>query len=247
MTSLDERARAIFEEHRHWYGRVPDVGADHVCPFCLGAVNTGYSACVSCSPLFLGSDCPPALRSRVVPMTTVLGGNSPWYSALWNYKFTQWAEYAKIVAALAYLWLTIHRSNLERTLGGEADHITIVPSKRGVAYDKQPLRRLLTPLGDRLVKTLECVRPELYGRASYAPSMFEPSGVSVSGKRVIVVEDTWTTGATALSACGALYASGAKEVVLTPIARLTRIEYITEDHPYRVHLRGPYDLTHWPR
>lgn len=90
------------------------------------------------------------------------------------------------------------------------------------------------------------MRPSLYGRRSFTPEMFDAT-IDVAGKRLLVIEDTWATGATALSACGALYAAGAEAVVLTPIARLLNAPYFPVEHPYRQHLRGEYDVTFWPR
>lgn len=40
------------------------------------------------------------------------------------------------------------------------------------------------------------------------------------GKRVLLVEDAWVTGATAVSAAGSLVEAGAAEVLVLPIARI---------------------------
>jgi predicted amidophosphoribosyltransferase len=86
--------------------------------------------------------------------------------------------------------------------GGPIDTITPVPSKRGIAYAHQPLRKLLSHFGAAVGETLRCARAALYGRRSYTPEMFDLV-TNVRGKRLLVIEDTWATGATALSACGA--------------------------------------------
>lgn len=244
--SRTERAQKIFGEHREWYGRVPHETGQHVCPYCLGPVTPTYTECNGCARLFKFGDAPAELRGRVVPMTTVLNP-SPWYSALLTYKTTQWAEYAPIVAALAFLWISAHESHIEELLGGAADFITIVPSKKGTSYENQKLRRLLVPFGDRVVQTLRCANATNYQRQGYDPRIFEPAGEDVRYRRLIVVEDTWTTGSTAVSACGALLDAGAESVVLTPIARMFNGVWVGAEHPYRAHLNGSYDLQFWPR
>jgi orotate phosphoribosyltransferase len=78
------------------------------------------------------------------------------------------------------------------------------------------------------------------------PSVFDVV-CDVEDARIILVEDTWITGATALSAAGALIEAGAEAVVITPIAREMKPAYHGDDHPYLEYLTAPYRLTVWPR
>lgn len=82
-------------------------------------------------------------------------------------------------------------------------------------------------------------------RRSYQPEVFRVGGVD--GDRIMLVEDTWITGGTALSAAGALLAAGAESVVVTPIAREVNREFRTGQHRYLDYLSGAYDITHWPK
>ena len=56
-------------------------------------------------------------------------------------------------------------------------------------------------------------------RKTYNSSAFSAGTTSVVGERVLLMEDTWVTGATAISAAGALLREGASGVMVMPIAR----------------------------
>jgi hypothetical protein len=185
---------------------------------------------------------------------TIAMNPSPWYSSLWTYKRAQFEENAPKVAALVYLWITTHRRRIEQLLGGPWDMMTIVPSKKeGATFDTQQLRRalaLVKPIDDVLVETLRFVPGVEYGRSRYTPDIFEASTTRVRGRRVVIIEDTWITGATALSAAGALMSLGARSIVITPAAREVRPEFWDKDgpHPFCEAVRGAeYEINSWPR
>jgi len=174
-----------------------------------------------------------------------------WYSILQRYKKGAWAEHAPLVASFVWEWMTEHEDHLERLLGGGVDLLAVVPSKKpGITFESQVLvraLRLVKPLGARLEHVLDCRDSTCYGRTKYAPEMFTADRRSIVGKRVILIEDTWITGATAVSAAGALLEAGARCVVIVPIARDFKVEFHTEDHPYTSLIAPPYDLRIWPR
>ena len=239
-----------FNAYKHLFKPVPLEGQPNVCYLCLGAVGD-FPQCYNCRKLFLESACPTSLERRVIPMT-IARNPSPWYWTLQTYKGAQFAENALVIASIAYQWLKQHKSKTASLLGGDADFLSIVPSKKpGITYERQPLQRALSlvqPFGDRLRKTLRCVDATLGGHMKYAPEMFEPvDAAALERSRIILIEDTWITGATALSAAGALLAAGAESVVITPIARDFRIAFHTEEHPYNSYIAEPYELDRWPR
>jgi len=55
------------------------------------------------------------------------------------------------------------------------------------------------------------------------------------------------TGATALSAAGALLMHGAAAVAILPLARCLDTSYWGELHPYRAAADRPYRVAFWPR
>ena len=189
------------------------------------------------------------MERRVVPMTVALNP-STWYHTLLNYKTVQFREYGTILGSLAYRWLNQHHDRLAATLGGEPDYVAVVPSKKGrTTYETQPLRRALAtvaPMRDRLREVLRCARPVTERLREYRPEIFEAAN-DVRGHRIVLVEDTWISGATALSAAGALLDAGAESVVITPIGREMKPAFHGEEHPYLTYLEHDYDLEAWPR
>jgi hypothetical protein len=129
--------------------------------------------------------------------------------------------------------------------------LAIVPSKRpGVTFGTQPLLRALArvaPLLKRLANTLACRPRQTLQRFEYNPDVFGPGPTKVKGKRVLLIDDTWVTGATAMSAAGALQREGATKVAILVAARMVDASFWPETHPYRQAMQRPYDPAEWPR
>lgn len=242
-------SREIFETKRTLFKPVAPEGLPSVCYLCLGAVDSTYMQCYNCRKLFHESRCPSSMERRVVPMTVALNP-SAWFWALQTYKAAMYREHASTLGALAYRWLSEHEHRLTSLLGGEADYVTVVPSKKGTTtYETQPLRRALSivaPLAQRMRQALRCVAPMAERLREYRPEIFAPT-LYVNGHRIILVEDTWITGATALSAAGSLLEAGAASVVITPIARDMKPTFHGKDHPYLTYIDHDYDIEAWPR
>jgi predicted amidophosphoribosyltransferase len=232
-------------------GTVPPVTKDFVCDYCLGPVNSGYTACLGCSEIFDYSNVPAELRTATVPMSSALNP-SPWYNALVTYKGFQPIK-GLVLASVAHHFLDTHASAIADALGAAPTIITVVPSKRGIPYEQQPLRATLSlagPINAKLKSTLAHVVGSVIHRRTYNPLAFAPTSVDVEGERIALVEDTWVTGATAISAAGALLAFGAAAVGIYPIARVLNDNFWPPDHPYRTAMAAPYqpyDPTAWPR
>jgi hypothetical protein len=227
-------------------GSVPALGNSFVCRVCLGPVHEGFADCPGCHELFAGGGAPPWLGVTVVPMTSALNPG-PWYSRLLTYKRGN-PEHAPLLGALASAYLAEHSRHLERLLGGAPTLLTLVPSKRRVSFAEQPLRQALAApatLPLPLVETLV----HLGGgkRHRYTPEIFGPARASLFERRIVLIEDTWVTGATALSAAGALMNEGAESVCIVPIARCIDASFWGEGHPYREAMKLAYDIRQWPR
>lgn len=240
----------VLAEWRDRLGAVPAASNEFVCKLCLGPVSN-YSQCYGCKELFLSPNVPRELRRVVVPMTSVLNP-SPWYGALVKYKGFE-RQLGTVLVSVAYHFLEEHRDNIAGLLGGEPTMLTIVPSKRGFTYDEQPLRAVLSlvePLGSMLRQTLQHVPGSASGRRQFHPEAFTAGPTPVRGERIILIEDTWVTGATAVSAAGALLDLGATSVAVLPIARVVDAGFWNEDHPYRVAMQtgmGESLAIPWPR
>jgi hypothetical protein len=243
-------SRELFDASRHMFKTVPSVALANVCHLCLGPTKmlTDYAQCASCYKLFYQSACPSLVEDRVVPMT-IAENPSPWYSALYTYKKTQFREHGGRIGALAYRWLRTHEEQLAALLGGDADYVTVVPSKRGISYEWQPLKKALSlvrPMGQMMREVLSCPKQYVGRLTTYKPELFNII-TGVDGDRIVLVEDTWISGATALSAAGALLEAGAESVVLTPIAREMKPLFWGKTHVYCGYIDGEYDIDFWPR
>lgn len=244
-------SRDIVEAKRHLFRIVPHESLPEVCYLCLGPTPNRWKYCANCARLFLKSGCSRSLDGRVVPMT-IAENPSAWFWALQTYKRTEFREHASTIGSLANRWLYAHRQRLIDLLDhNNPDFMTVVPSKKGTStYATQPLRRaveIVSPPALEMRETLRCVAPMAERLTTYDPGIFE-TVADVEGAHIILVEDTWITGATALSAAGNLLEAGAEAVVITPIARDMKRAYHAERSPeYIEYLEPEYDLDWWPR
>lgn len=245
----------VFTENREHFSAVPDVASDWVCNICLGPCNPRFGRlCRGCEMLFDRRHAPALLRDRIVPMTSVVE-RGPWYHALLNYKRGMPDEYMPVLASLMVTYLDEHEDDIERLLGGTPTVVAIVPSKRGDTFETQPLRRVvraalrLRDWADLLGYTLQFAGdPDRDHRQRYFPDEFEAGPVEVNGERVLVIEDGWASGATAVSAAGAILGYGATSVAIIPAARIVSHDFWPPTHPYREAMdRTPYDPARWPR
>jgi hypothetical protein len=181
-------------------------------------------------------------------MTTAINP-SPWYSRLLLYKRGR-QEYWPILRALVDTFLRDNESRVRELLQGRLDAIAVVPSKKGIPYSKQPLPRLLqsSKRYGEIIENLLSFRPGAsLDRWQHDPSVFQEGQVSTAHRRIVLIEDTWVTGATCMSAASALLALGARSVVVMPIARCLNETFGRESAPeYLEATEAPYEPT-WPR
>jgi len=177
----------------------------------------------------------PLPLAPVVPISTVTIP-SPLYAALRGYKDAPVREArrrcAQMLAALLETFLAVHRSCLETLAGGMLGLRTAVP----------PTRRPGPPPLGALVRGLHpgvLVRgAAILGHGRSAPCGFAvpPSTrFLVQGRRALLLDDTFTTGARAQSAAAALLAAGAVGVVIVVVGRVLRPD------------RNPRHAAYWRR
>ena len=135
---------------------------------------------------------------------------SPYYSALWAYKTSE-PRQIPFLASIVTLFTRAYATNITRMLGGPPDLVAIVPSKRGVPFKDQPLRRvvdLVIGLRELLQQVAIYKAGEPFRRNKYMPETFAVVDGAVSGRRVLLIEDTIASGVTAISVAGALRPRG---------------------------------------
>lgn len=239
-----------FERYSGLYQPIPDgVPAHSFCFFCCGPISGEYPRCFGCNRVFFQRNAPAELRGRIVPMTSATNPG-PWYTRLAGYKGAR-PDYGTPIAALIGTFYQTHTDRFEELLGGPVYAIATVPSKRGVAFKDHQLPNTVMRLVQYRALVQDLVRfkegEELGGQHNfYEPTRFE--AVDAKGKRILLIEDVWVSGATAVSAAGALLDGGASAVVVSPVARVVSAKgFHAEDHPYILGMDEPYDVERWPK
>jgi hypothetical protein len=213
---------------------VPDPGPG-VCGVCRGPVTDGLSVCFACRVVGrrLGRPLAPVVPARLCPLP------GPLYTVLLGYKESPVDEarlrFAGIVRALVSGFLLDQRDRLEALLGGPVDLVTVVPSTKRPG--PAPLGRV-AGLGVEIATALPAARwaPDLVCRADLrggpppvAHMRPDPAAFTVrpdhcdalGGARVLLLDDTYVSGARSQSAAAALHTAGAGAVI-GPLGRVLR-------------------------
>ena len=195
---------------------VPTQGPD-VCPICRGHRDETESLCNSCAVCHrsLGS-----LRP-VVPMS-LYAKPSTMRDRLRGYKDSEDAStrrrLSRDVAALVERFFIQHGTSLAHSLGSW-DAVCIVPST-----DREPPHPLVRALSDHAaggfgpLEQLLCRGPGEVAHRKPDRHAFEPT-TEVAGRRVLLLDDVFTTGARSQSAAYALEEAGAAVLAIVVVAR----------------------------
>ena len=203
---------------------VPSPSAPGLCVTCFGPARAGRARCFQCD---LHRQCAPgSLASVVLPAAYAIKG-SPHARRLWIYKSVRPDALAarQALTVLLLVFLREHgpclwdRAGWARGLrDGPAGptHLAVVPSGRGRG-GPHPLRALAEPYL-RLPWAALAARPGADDRArDLDPERF--AAARLDGARVLLLDDTWTTGASVQSAAMALRAAGASGVAAVVLGR----------------------------
>lgn len=220
------------EEWLQWLqddGRViPIVGTNSpTCEICRGAVTENsfgepWQRCYQCS-----------YEQRVLDYLS--GVVSVTYSTadtfeplIYYFKDRDWMWLSLPLGSLLYEFLSTHSAHIEHTFG-TIDVWTVVPSHEGTRGGWDHMKALLEvvpdidDLGpwerDLLTKT----RPERVDR--HVEEDLYRANRNLDGEHVLLIDDTYTTGATICSAAAALRAAGAADVVGLTLGRQLNPEW----------------------
>jgi predicted amidophosphoribosyltransferase len=155
---------------------------------------------------------------------------------LWQYKGTlahpaqPWAGTA--TASLLFEFLQCHLACIEGRWGPR-DVVTVVPShtsvERGFDHLKTMTERVpaLTGLCHWDLNLLERTATTKIPKRTISDTAYRVNAraESVAGRRVLLIDDTFTSGATLFSAATALRQAGADDVVALPIGRQLATEW----------------------
>jgi len=214
----------------------PRRGPD-VCSTCFN-FTAGYSRCWACAH---GQ---PALDA-VAPISYSVA-REQLHHALASYKRLD-GEVARrlqaILAAILWRYLGCHEACVAKA--ADANHfdlVTTVPSGDPARDEHHPLRaivgELVGPTRERHRRLLRRTGAQTAPR-EFSAAKFEPTG-ELDHRSVLLIDDTWTTGASAQSAAAALKAAGADRVAAVTIGRHLNREWHENDRRIRGIAR-PFD------
>ncbi len=193
----------------------PAPGAAARCAGCLGPVRAGCARCYQCA--LHAESAPGGLADLVVPVAYAPKG-SPHARNLWLYKSGRDGA-AAASAALTLLLLVFLREHgrclWQRTGLRGPSHLAVVPSGRG-RDGPHPLRSLVAPYLSVPWAALSA-RPGADRSRDLDPGRF--TAARLPGAAVLLLDDTWTTGASAQSAAMSLRLGGARTVIVVVLGR----------------------------
>ena len=223
--------------------------------FMLGP-RAGPEVCSRCFDLIDGAaGCYPCAHyggwvDAASPISYSVAGG-PLHQALRNYKrLTGPAARFFVVGLAAVVWrhLALHERCLARAAGvGGFDVVTTVPSSDGARGEPHPLDELVGELVgpvrgryERLLRrTGAAVTPHHFNIHKYEAVR------NVGDRSVLLVDDTWTTGANVQSAAVALKGAGAGRVAALVIGRYVNRDWGDNDQHLRSMPAFDWDACAW--
>jgi hypothetical protein len=185
------------------------------CVVCRGPVRPGFTRCYQCGRhALLGRD---LLADAVVPVSYAVKGTAL-ATDLWRYKAWRRPSAAARTSMLALLlaFLHDHGACVWRQAGMPApSRLAVVPTGCG-RPGPHPLLELASPYL-RLPLTRLVMRPGRQGR-ELDVNRFRPDRTA-AGAHVLLIEDSWVSGASAQSAAAALKLAGASRVAIVVLGR----------------------------
>lgn len=212
----------------HYLVPVPS-GGEAVCSVCHSVTHDGYRTCYPChqARLVLSDSCLDATACvSLAPKGTQLARDLFTYKRA-NVPARHRRERLVGLSALLWRWLWHHERCLATQAGSsDFDLVTTVPSTSG-RNTEHPLTVLVAGIvhgtQQRTRSVLSRNRTDVAPREQAADRFVATP--DVRGLDVLIVDDTWTTGATIQSASAAVKQAGANKVAGVAIGRWFHPEY----------------------
>ncbi len=207
---------------RNWVGGQapllsgPPPGGTGLCVSCRGPARPGSRRCYAC---YLHRECLPGLLPDVVVPVAYAGKGGPHATNLWRYKSSQAGAGAArdALRTLLLVFLRDHGPCVWRRAGMTGPTcVAVVPSRRG-RPGAHPLQAMIAPY-----LALPWARLSVRYRDDPAARDPDPSrfhAERIPGAAVLLLDDTWTSGASATSAAAALRLAGARSVAVIVLGR----------------------------
>jgi len=204
----------------------PPPDASDVCPICRSWRPSDDDLCGNCRD---NEDSLGRAGTRILPISLYCKPSKlrDWLTFYKPGDEEYHPESAELLGVLLARFIAEHGDALDRFVGGY-DSVCVVPSS------ERPQPHPLAQVIDAYVVRLAARREELLTRGAGelghrrpAVDAFQPTG-NVAGRRVLLVDDVYTTGARAQSAACALELAGAHVPVVLVIARRINPEWRPE-------------------
>jgi predicted amidophosphoribosyltransferase len=199
-----------------------------VCEVCHGAPSAGYRVCMSCT-LTIGQVSRPT--RFVVPISLSRVGDQQLHHVLWNYKNGRGPSqdrHRSQVAATIARFIDRHALCLGTLAMRSWDIVTTVPSSQkrpGTHPIEEAVQRVrsLQPRYERLLEP----GPDPIGHRRASDHGYVTTG-DVGDAAILLIDDTFTTGAAVQSAASALRLAGAACVIAVVVGRVIDPDFSTE-------------------
>lgn len=201
----------------------PIANGPGVCTVCRSAWSGNYQRCYPCNEAHRAGA--GQLADVVVPISIAVKGDQLAVE-LWRYKNLADAQARAVLqsrlASVLWRFAAMHEACIADYAGAsEFDSVTVVPSTSGRV--DQPLRHMVASMiphtRDRYVDLL-VPNPVLPADRQAHLDRFLPAARSdIRGSTVLLIDDTWTTGAHAQSAAWTLKRAGAARVAILVVGR----------------------------
>ena len=216
----------------------PRAGRD-VCVDCFNLVD-GHERCAACT------HSPRCLAAMSAVSYSISGEQL--HHALAGYKRLPAPAAGQLSAILAAV-LSRHLSDHERCLATAAgvprfELVTSVPARHGAGDAlREMLAAQVPPIADRYRPLLTAGDPDVAAHR-FSSRRYRPTE-QLDGQSVLLIDDTWTTGASAQSAAAVLAAAGAGRTAALVIGRFVNRRWHRNDARLNA-LPRPYDWTRCP-
>ena len=196
--------------------RSPLSAGPGCCAVCRGPAGLGFRRCFQCA--VHRQLAPGLLADVVVPLSYSVAGTG-YARALWHYKADVPGrdEAGALLRDLLLVFLHDHGRCAWARAGGAPTHAAVVPGGRG-RPGTHPLRALLEPYLALPWADLGIDPAEPVQARDLRPGRFRAAG-PLTGARVLLLDDTWTSGSSAQSAALALRLAGARNVAAIILGR----------------------------
>lgn len=240
MTSKEREVLRVYQENLLASPQGHVAISIRTCSLCCGMVKGSYSRCFNCNNYteLNGGH----LLDLYAPVSLAFKGTQ-FYENLAGYKHPrttrrQIDRYHFELTTLLRHSLRVNEESLKRGLRGAGESlVTWIPSTKKDSDPMAPIVRSVFP--SRARQLLSWTGKIGERRRDPDQTRFEVSE-SVAGKRVLILDDLWTSGAHIFSATGTLKKAGATRVGAVTLGRFIRGESVDESAFVRACQEEPF-------